>query len=151
MAQSHQDITAFVYPSKIGKTSAACSVAGDYNTDTRPATKVAYRPVVMKINPRSRVNLHAKNEPRGPAGPNDPDPSILTQSPIRMSKTPLGGSSSNFGQNFFQKRGECNHVTNRTFIVDQIQKENSNKMGKRVFKTTHRQGGEYLKRSCEIT
>ena len=42
-------------------------------------------------------------------------------------------------------------MTNRTFIVDQIQKENSNKIGNRVFKTTHRQGGEYLKRSCEIT
>ena len=55
-----------------------------------------------------------------------------------MSKTPLGGSSSNFGKNFFQKRGESNNVTNRTYIVDQIQKENSNRIGNRVFKTTHK-------------
>jgi len=103
VAQSHQDISAFVYPSKIGKTSviSTASGGGDYNTEARPASKVAYRPVIMKINPRSRVNLHAKNQPRGPAGPNNPDPNILTQSPIRMSKTPLGGSSSNFGQHFF--------------------------------------------------
>ena len=104
MAQSHQDITAFVYPSKIGKASVMTTTsagASDYNTEARPAGKVAYRPVIMKINPRSRVNLHAKNEVRRPAGPNNPDPNILTQSPIRMSKTPLGGSSSNFGQNFF--------------------------------------------------
>jgi len=105
VAQSHQDITAFVYPSKIGKNNSVISSAsgGDYNTgEARPTgTKQTYRPVIMKINPRSRVNLHAKNVARGPAGINNPDPNILTASPIRMSKTPLGGSSSNFGQNFF--------------------------------------------------
>ena len=53
---------------------------GDYITgEARPiGTKQTYRPVIMKINPRSRVNLHAKNVERGPAGPNNPDPNILT-------------------------------------------------------------------------